>query len=264
MYSSLEHADMIGVFDSGIGGLTVVRAILNRFPAVDLVYFGDTARFPYGTRSSEEICRFAEQDVRLLVKKGADMIVIGCHTAAVVATESLRSTFPSLPIVSVLEQGIADALRVSRSGHIAVLGTDRTAHVRAHEHLLHRLDPTCRVTTIGLSPLVPLIEAEHPDDAAIKEVMGHFLEPLRPSDVDVAILACTHFPLIRSAFAQFFGEGVTLIDPAEDLARTLHALPQAPADRAPVRSFFFSSLPQTDRMRQRLLGETFTPILCTT
>ncbi len=253
---------MIGVFDSGVGGLTVVRAILNRFPQVDLLYVGDTARAPYGTRSQEEIRTFALEDAAFLQRHGADTLVIGCHTAAAVATDVIRAAFPALPVVSVLEHGIEDALHASKSGHIAVLGTTGTAQSRAHERLLKQLDPTCRVTTLGLSPLVPLIEVGDGERPAVKQTISELLSSLKQTDVDVAILACTHFPLIHEAFTAFFGPDVRLIDPAEDLARTLHTLPVSEG-RTPHRSFFFSSMPQADRMARQVLGDAFKPILCT-
>ena len=248
---------MIGVFDSGIGGLSVVRALLKRFPSADVVYYGDTARWPYGTKSPDEVRTFSEENVRFLLRQGATSVIIGCHTASTLAGDSLRATFPDVPISGVSEFGIEDAIHASKTGRVVVLGTDGTAASREHERKLRRLDPHCRVTTLACSSLVPFIER---DDDMLEAEIAKTCAPLVGTDADVAILACTHFPIAREAFAKALGFSVTLIDPAEDLASALHlSVRSASAVEAPVHRFVFSSPLQADIMAMNLLGDVFEP-----
>ncbi|MCA9376137.1 MAG: glutamate racemase [Candidatus Doudnabacteria bacterium] len=251
---------MIGLFDSGIGGLSVVRALLDKHPGSSFVYYGDLARSPYGTKSPAEVAAYARQNVQFLLQQGAESVVIACHTAAAHATDRLREAYPHVPIVSVTEHGIDEVLHASTTGHVVVLGTDGTARSGAHERLLKQSDPFCRVTTIGLSVLVPLIE-EGASEQRIETAMRRVLATQWPQDADVALLACTHFPLVQTLFQRVLGPDVFLANPAIDVALKLHP-PQVSPEEA-VHRYFFSSEVRATTIATQLLGQAFQPRVVT-
>ncbi len=213
----------IGIFDSGLGGLTVLRALHRRLPGEDLVYFGDTARVPYGTKGARTVVDFARQDAGLLVSLGVKMVVVACNTASAFALDHLRKILP-VPVLGVIEPGVDAALQATRGGPVGVIGTPGTiGSGRYQEGLMRGLPGRPGIAgdriVVGECPLlVPLVEAGWEDHQATNLVLETYLAPLRALDIDTLILGCTHYPLLKKQFAAHMGPDVTLVDSAESLA----------------------------------------------
>ncbi len=219
----------IGIFDSGLGGLTVLRALHRRLPGEDLVYFGDTARVPYGTKGAQTVLDFARQDAGLLVAQGVKLVVVACNTASAFALEHLQQILP-VPVLGVINPGVEAALTATRGGPIGVIGTPGTiGSGRYQEGLVRGLAGRSGVASesivVGECPLlVPLVEAGWEDHAATDLVLDTYLAPLRQAGVDTLILGCTHYPLLKNQIAQHMGPEVVLVDSAESLALAAEAL----------------------------------------
>ncbi len=188
----------IGIFDSGVGGLTVMRAIIEELPAENLLYLGDTARVPYGNRGAETVRRYALNAAELLSSHGVKALVVACNTASAFALEALREHL-TIPVFGVIEPVARQAAALSKSGDIAVLGTRGTIGSKAYQQTLLNLRPGLRVHPIACPLLVPLAEEGWTAGSVTEQVLAHYLEPLAATDVDTMILGCTHYPLLRDA-----------------------------------------------------------------
>lgn len=208
-------AQPIGVFDSGVGGLTVVRELRRRLPAEAILYFGDTARVPYGSKSPATVCRYASEATSFLLARGAKMIIVACNTATAHAVDMLRARL-SVPVLGVIEPGARAAVRATRARRVGVLGTAGTIASGAYERELHRLMPGVEVLGQPCPLFVPLVEEGWTDHPATRLVAEEYLEPVRRFGADVVILGCTHYPLLRRVIAAQLGDGVTLVDSAEE------------------------------------------------
>lgn len=241
----------IGVFDSGVGGLTVVRELRRRLPAEAILYFGDTARVPYGSKSPATVCRYASEATSFLLARGAKMIIVACNTATAHAVDMLRARL-SVPVLGVIEPGARAAVRATRAGRIGVLGTAGTIASRAYERELHRLMPSAEVMGQPCPLFVPLVEEGWTDHPATHLVAREYLEPVRTFGADVVILGCTHYPLLRRTIATHLGDDVALVDSAAetvaDAERTLAAagLLRQPgaAPAQPEHHFYVSDSPE--------------------
>lgn len=207
----------IAVFDSGIGGLTVVSALRRELPGEHIVYLGDTARVPYGGKSRATIERYSEEIASLLVGEGAKMVVVACNTASALAIHRLRDVL-AVPVEGVIEPGVAAALASTRSGHVAVLGTKATIGSGAYASALRASRPDVRVTGIACPLLVPLVEEGMFEDAVTDAVLERYLASVRSGDADVLVLGCTHYPLLAPAVARVAGPGLLLVDSAANCA----------------------------------------------
>lgn len=207
----------IAVFDSGIGGLTVVGALRRELPSEDIVYLGDTARVPYGGKSQKTIERYSEEIARLLVGEGAKMVVVACNTASALALAHLRSVL-SVPVEGVIDPGVRAAVAATRTGHVAVIGTKATVGSGAYERGLRAAKADVRVTAIACPLLVPLIEEGMFDDEVTDAVLRRYLSPLAGTDADTLVLGCTHYPLLARAISSAVGKKVTLVDSAANCA----------------------------------------------
>lgn len=207
----------IGVFDSGMGGLTVLRALRRRLPAEDFIYFGDTARVPYGTKGARTVKAFATQDAAFLAGRGVKLIVVACNTASAFALEHLAAIFP-MPLLGVIEPGIARAAACTRGGGIGVIGTRGTIRSGRYQEELARAVPGARVLAYECPLLVPLAEEGMIDHPATELMVAEYLAPLRDAGVDTVILGCTHYPLLKPVIARFLGPAVVLVDSADALA----------------------------------------------
>lgn len=221
---SADRSLPIGLFDSGMGGLTVARALRERLPDESLLYLGDTARLPYGSKSPETVCRYATQAARLLVDRGVKMLVIACNTASAVALEHLRREFAPLPVVGVIEPGAAAACAASKTGRVLVTGTEGTITGGAYARAILALRPSARVESRACAMFVALAEEGWCDGPIARAVAQTYLDPhLRGSDtgeaaIDCVVLGCTHFPVFRPVLTQIYGSAVTLVDSAETTA----------------------------------------------
>ena len=213
----------IGVFDSGVGGLTAVRAMLRDYPNESIAYFGDTARVPYGNREKDDIVNLSLQDGRFLRTKGVKALLIACNTITCNAGEELSVDNPDIPVVGTVDAASAAAAAATRNKRIGVIATNATIRSGAYETALKALLPDVAVTGQGCPKLVPLIESNHilPGDALIEEAAAEYLAPLKAAGVDVVILGCTHYPLIAQVVANYMGEGVALIDSGAESAKAI-------------------------------------------
>ncbi len=208
----------IGIFDSGLGGLTVVRALMQQLPAESLLYVGDTARVPYGSKSPDTVRRFATEIAVWLVEQGVKAIVVACNTATAHALEPLQDTQP-VPVLGVIEPGARAAVRASRGGAVGVIGTTGTIASGAYERALRALAPEIEVRAVACPLLVPLVEEGWTDHAATRLIVREYLVPLRQAPIDTLVLGCTHYPLLASLLSEEIGPAVRLIDSAEETAR---------------------------------------------
>jgi len=215
----------IGVFDSGVGGMTVLRALRAAMPEEDFRYLGDTARLPYGTKSADTVCRYALQASALLVDRGVKCLVVACNTASSVAIPALESRFGSLPVVGVIEPGAAAAVRASAAGRIAVIATEGTVRGNAYARAIAALDPDVAVVQRACALFVALAEEGWTDGPIAEAVARRYLEPLfRGADApDALLLGCTHFPALVAPIRRVLGPGVAIVDSAETTARATAA-----------------------------------------
>lgn len=212
----------IGVFDSGIGGLTVVRRIVDLLPNESILYFGDTARVPYGPKSADTVRRYAHEAASFLLSRGVKLIVIACNTVSAHAMTALRSTLP-VPVLGVVEPGARAAVRATQSRRIGVIGTAGTIASGAYDLAVRRKLPEARVYAQSCPLFVPFVEEGWVEHPSARLVAAEYLRPLQEMDVDVLILGCTHYPALRELIADVMGPGVTLVDSAEEAAKDVRA-----------------------------------------
>ncbi len=217
----------IGIFDSGIGGLTVLKAIAELMPAEHIVYMGDTARVPYGSKSAAMVTRCATQAVGRLMTIPLKMVVIACNTASACSLGALVETVDrtgAVPVIGVIGPGAHEALARSRNGRIGVIGTDSTIRQGAYQHVVKTLAPDTMVTAQACPLFVPLAEEGWVDNEVTEAAARRYLDPLRTRNIDTLILGCTHYPLLKGVIATVMGPDVQLIDSAEATAREVKAL----------------------------------------
>ena len=266
IHLAVERDRPIGVFDSGFGGLTVARALNQRLPGESILYFGDTARVPYGSKSPATVRRFAREAAHFLLSRDIKLLVIACNTATAHAGAVLEREL-GIPVVGVIEPGARAAVAATRSGRIGVLGTAGTIASGAYDLAIRRrLGEEGRVYAQPCPLFVPLVEEAWTDHAVTRQVAAEYLAPLEEVDVDVVILGCTHYPLLRGVLEQELGPDVTLVDSGEETARAVEGilaeqgLARDPG-AAPSHSFFVSDTPRRFRdFGRRFVGELLTDV----
>ena len=213
----------IGVFDSGVGGLTVLRALSQALPAQDFVYLGDTARLPYGTKSPDTVARYSLQCAQALLRRGIGALVVACNTASASALGALSARYPQLPIVGVIEPGAQAAVAASRSQHIAVIATEGTIHGGAYQTAIRRLNPAARVLSRACSMFVALAEEGWTSGPVAEAVARRYLDPVFSGDAapDTLVLGCTHFPILTAALRAVIPPHVQIVDSAATTAQSL-------------------------------------------
>ena len=221
--SSHGDARPIGVFDSGIGGLTVVSALRRALPNESIYYLGDTARVPYGGKSPTTVQRYSLEIASLLLGENAKTIVVACNTASAVALPALEENLP-ITVTGVIAPGAKAAISQTRNGHIGVIGTRATIKSGAYERALRQLDADVRVTSRPCPLLVPLIEEGRLTSEITDRVLIEYLQPLLDDGVDTLVLGCTHYPLLRPAIHRLLGDAVVLVDSAENCAIAVREL----------------------------------------
>ncbi len=209
--------EKIGVFDSGIGGLTVVKALRDFLPHEDIFYLGDNARVPYGGRSAETVQRYSFEIANLLLAENAKAIVVACNTASAVALGELQRKL-SVPVLGVILPGAAAAAKTTRNARVGVIGTRATIRSGAYERALRAENVQLEIFAQACPVLVPLIEEGWLNDEVTDRAIARYLGPLAESQIDTLVLGCTHYPLLRTAFARYLGPKVTLVDSAENCA----------------------------------------------
>ena len=237
----------IGVFDSGVGGLTVAREIMRNLPNEHIVYFGDTARVPYGSKSKDTIIRYSRQIIRFLETQNVKAIVIACNTATALALDTVEKEF-DIPIIGVIKSGARVAVDTTVNKRVGVIGTESTINSHMYHKLIQELDPEITVFGKACPLFCPLVEEGWLKDPVTEEVAKRYLDELMKQDIDSLILGCTHYPLLRSLLRGIVGEQVNLVNPAYETAKELEQLLISrnlmnPGTKAPVKEpyrFFVS------------------------
>lgn len=249
----------VGVFDSGIGGLTVAHAVMQQLPHESVTYFGDTARVPYGPKSPETVRRYSREIASFLADQGVKTLVVACNTATAHALPALREAL-AMPVIGVIEPGARAAVEATRNGHVGVIGTAGTIKSGAYERALRAIEPGLRVTARACPLFVPLVEEGWVNREATRLVAEEYLAPLLREEVDTVVLGCTHYPLLKSVIGDVLGATVRLIDSAEETARETSAVLgqqqlAASADAEPRYRFIASDDPLMFlQLGQRFLG----------
>ena len=213
----------IGVFDSGVGGLTVAREISRQLPYENIVYFGDTARVPYGSKSQNTIIRFSEQIIRFLRTKQVKAIVIACNTASALALDAVKDEF-DLPIIGVVIPGARAAVEATTNGKVGVVGTEATVQSGMYTKVIQGMNPKIEVIEKACPLFVPLVEEGFKEHIVTREIIEYYLESMRNTDIDAMILGCTHYPLLRSKIREYMGDKIQIVNPAYETALELKKL----------------------------------------
>jgi glutamate racemase len=208
----------IGIFDSGIGGLTVLKEIVATLPKENIIYLGDTARVPYGIRSSETVTRYSFENTKFLLSQDIKLLVIACNTASAISLDAVKKEYP-LPVIGVLEPGARAAVVATKTRRVAVIGTEATIASGAYEKAIRRIAPDVVVHSIPCPLFVPLAEEGWTENDVALLVAGKYLSPLSGTGVDTLVLGCTHYPLLKTAIAKAVGPSISLIDSATETAK---------------------------------------------
>jgi len=255
----MQKDSAIGVFDSGIGGLTVLHQILLALPNENTVYLGDTARAPYGTKSVETVLRYSFENSEFLIEKNVKMVVVACNTSTAIALENLKEKL-SVPVIGVIGPGVRRAVKTTQNKKIGVIGTEATIQSGAYTRALKALEPAIEVYSRACPLFVPLVEEGWTDNEVVDRTVEAYLGSLKQSGIDTLILGCTHYPLLKRAIRRFLGSGVRLVDSAEETAGEVRSMLKkdgmARRNGKGVHSFFVTDAP--DRfieVGRRFLGE---------
>ncbi|MEW5693606.1 MAG: glutamate racemase [Candidatus Hydrogenedentota bacterium] len=217
----------IGIFDSGVGGLTVFKEIVKKISSENIIYFGDTARLPYGTKSKETVIKFSREILEFLLDKKVKMVVVACNTASSLALDDLRSISP-VPMIGVIEPGVKELVNQTKTGVVGVIGTRSTIHSNIYTKKIRELNPEIKVYAKACPLFVPLIEEGLIDNEITAKTIEHYLKELKETGLDTLLLGCTHYPLIKDNISKYFNDRVKIIDSAsvvvKEVEMTLHRL----------------------------------------
>jgi len=255
----------IGVFDSGIGGLTVVRALMERLPFENIIYFGDTARVPYGVKSPETITQFATQITRFLLQKEVKLLIIACNTMAAVAYQAVKD-LSSVPVLDVIAAGARKAVEETTSKHVGVIGTPATINSNAYARAIHEHDPDIHVFSQACPLFVPLVEEGWWHHPVTRLTAQEYLRPVLAEHVDTLVLGCTHYPVIKSLIREIVGQDIRLVDSAEAMAditaNLLHDMHLGnPQRNPPEYRFYVTDVPyHFQTICEGLLGRTLSRV----
>lgn len=247
----------IGIFDSGLGGLTVLRKLVELLPHEDFLYFGDTARVPYGNKSPETIVRYSKENTDFLLSRGVKMIVVACNTASAHAVIDLQDTY-GVPVVDVIEPAVALAAAVTRSKRIAVLGTQATIISGIYPQKIKKSLPTAEVISVACPLFVPLVEEGFISHPATRLIASEYLKPVKSAGVDTVILGCTHYPMMQQRIEEELGGGVAVLDSASACAaKVLETLERLRIKRSPLQKGKRKYYVSDDTIKFQCLGEKF-------
>lgn len=261
MEKEQKNTHAIGMFDSGIGGLTVMQKVKQVLPSESIVYFGDTARIPYGGKSRETIVRYSIENAIFLFEKNVKVLVVACNTASAAAITKLSAIF-NIPVIGVIEPGAEKAVSVTRNKKIAVLGTKATIHSKAYEREIQRLMPEAEVISVPCPLFVPLVEEGMLDHECTRTIAREYLAPLKRKGVDTVVLGCTHYPLLTPLIQEELGPEVTLVDSAitcaEKISTLLHHQGlKAPSGQPSQYHYFVSDDPMKfQESAEKIFGHT--------
>lgn len=258
----LKKTSPIGIFDSGIGGLTVVKEIIRQLPNEDIVYFGDTARLPYGNKSPQTVIKFSLENARFLLRFGVKFIIVACNTSSSLALSALRRNC-SVPILGVIEPAVEKAVQVSARRRIGIVGTRATIASQAYQRQIKRLDSRIKSFALPCPLFVPLAEEGWTNDEVTLKVARRYLTPLLKKDIDTLILGCTHYPLLKNIIKKAVGKNIEFVDSAKETAHQAkrlllrYDLCANHRDRLAKCRFYVSDAPDTfQALGRRFLGKT--------
>jgi len=251
----------IGIFDSGMGGLTVVKEVIRSLPEEKIIYFGDTARVPYGPKSKETVIRFSIENILFLLRQKVKLIIIACNTSSSVAISVVEKNF-KVPIIGVINPGAREAIKVTKNNKIGIIGTRTTIKSRAYEKKIKEQEPRAEVFSVACPLFVPLAEEGWLDAPVTKEVAKIYLAPLKKQKIDTIVLGCTHYPLLKPVIKQALGKGITLVDSAKEVTREAKSILEKHGTLASRRKnrknnlrFFVSDEPKNfAKLGRRFLG----------
>ena len=249
----------IGVFDSGIGGLTVLQKIIETLPKENTVYLGDTARAPYGPKSVETVLRYSFENTEFLVQKGVKAVVVACNTSTAIALTRLRDSL-SIPVIGVIEPGVRRAIKSTKNNKVGVIGTEATIHSGAYTRALKEADAAVEVYSRACPLFVPLVEEGWTDNDVVETTVNAYLGSLKQSGIDTLILGCTHYPLLKKVIRKFMGSNVRLVDSAEETAKEVESALKkgglTSKNSKAIHSFFVTDAPDRFiKVGRRFLGE---------
>ncbi len=230
----------IGIFDSGVGGLTVYKTIRNAFPSEDLIYFGDTARVPYGPKSPNTIIEYSLQNARFLLQQGIKILIVACNTSSAVALPAMQ-TITDIPIIGVIEPGAEQAAKTTKNKRIGIIGTEGTINSEAYPNAIKKLIPEAVIFSVACPLFVPLVEEGWQDHLVTELVVKEYLTNLKMQAIDTLVLGCTHYPLLSKAIQQIMGSEVTLVDSAMAITEYLARYIGSESDKQQGSSTFYVS-----------------------
>ncbi len=246
----------IGIFDSGFGGLTVMRAVQALLPNENIIYFGDTARIPYGNKSEDKITQWSVENTRFLISLGVKMLIVACHTVCASSIKAIRQASP-VPVIGIVEPAMEELLKRTSSGKVGILGTQRTIQSAIYQTLLQEKIPHGSFTAIPCPLFVHIVEEGYVDHPIAAAVAKEYLHPLKTSDIDTLLLGCTHYPLLHKVIQQEIGDKIHIVDPAFACAwqarNLLQSLQLCNNTTQPLYEFYVSDDPE----KFRHLGQTF-------
>jgi glutamate racemase len=260
-----NRSDPIGVFDSGIGGLTVVRALMEELPSENIVYFGDTARVPYGVKSVETITRYATEITAFLLDKKVKALIVACNTMAAVAFQAIEILSP-VPLLGVVEAGAKRAVLQTQNKRVGIIGTPTTIASNAYPNAISTYDPGIKVFSQSCPLFVPLVEEGWLDHQATRLTAEEYLGPLMTENIDTLVLACTHYPLLKPLLREVLGNRIQLVDSAETISKQTrelfgekHLLNRE--GKPPEYRFYVTDAPERFReVGERFLGQALSKV----
>jgi glutamate racemase len=259
---------MIGIFDSGVGGLTVVKEIFSELPNYQIIYFGDTARLPYGTKGEAFVKKYSVKITEWLLARNAKIIIVACNTASAWASDSLRKKFKNIPIFEMITPAIEDVLLTTKNKKVGIIGTPGTIKSSAYQNRLLATDPSLKIFAKACPLLVPLVEEGMITDDITAKIIKRYLDPLMEQGIDTLVLACTHYPLLKKIIEDTVGSGIKVINPAEILAKQIKEYLEKNIDFAKKikqgdsHKFFFSDEPYNlEKISQTCFNKEINPIL---
>jgi glutamate racemase len=251
----------IGIFDSGIGGLTVFKEVVAKLPEENIIYLGDTARVPYGIRSADTVTRYSFENTNFLLSQEIKMLVVACNTATAISLDAVKKEFP-LPVIGVLEPGARAAVAFTKTRKVGVIGTEATINSGAYERSIKRLAPDVEVTSRACPLFVQLAEEGWTDNDVAELVAGKYLVSFRGTGIDTLVLGCTHYPLLKAVISRAVGPGITLIDSATETAKEVSDVLEKLKWRGSgkgegIRKFYVTDTPaRFEMIGKRILGDS--------
>lgn len=259
---------MIGVFDSGVGGLTVVKEIFKYLPEYQLVYFGDAARLPYGTKGADFVKNYSKKITKWLLDRGVKVIVVACNTSSAWAADSLKKEFPNVPIFEMILPAVKEAVKTTKNKKVGIIGTPGTIKSGVYKKKLSELDNGLKIFSQSCPLFVPLVEEGLISDKITKEIAKRYLEPLKRQGIDSLVLGCTHYPLLKEIIVGIMGKKVAVINPAEAIAKELknflknNTEVEAKVEKGTRHSFFFSDEPYNlEKISHLCFNKKISPII---